>query len=158
MEVVLRILRSLTARGRTVVVSTHDHRLLELADSVIDMGAPAASHPVSTTGEVVLEPGEVLFCQGERGTLIFEVMDGRVQLDRAAGSEREASRVIMGPGDVFGEMAPLFEVSRSATATAISKTRLIARTVTDFRTCHGPDRLLELVGRWSTNEASHFQI
>ncbi len=49
-EVVSTLLRGLTARGRTVVVATHDQRLLPIADQIADLtpaGGPAPSGTVA---------------------------------------------------------------------------------------------------------------
>jgi putative ABC transport system ATP-binding protein len=147
-ETVLRILRSLTGRGRTVVVSTHDHRLLPLADRVIDM-SNLAGPPPSTKQYQSLVDGETLFRQGQMGSLIFEVVSGAIELRRLQPDGSEWERSVAGPGEFFGEMGALFELPRSATARAIGPTEVVARTVDDFRATHGAERLKELVGRFA---------
>ncbi len=162
-ESVLRILRSLTSRGRTVVVSTHDHRLLALADLVVDLGGGSLGptpdqHRQAATTSFDLAAGEVLFREGSTGDLIFEVQSGEIEITRrfddvdAAGDATLTPVAIVGPGDCFGEMAPLFGLPRSATARAVGPAAVIGRTVDEFRAVHGPERLKQLVGR-STAEA-----
>ncbi len=159
-ESVLRILRSLTSRGRTVVVSTHDHRLLALADRVVDLGGgslgptPDQRRQAPTTS-FDLTSGEVLFREGSAGDLIFEVQSGEIEITRRfddvdAGEATLAPVAIVGPGDCFGEMAPLFGLPRSATARAVGPAVVIGRTVEEFRAVHGPERLKQLVGRTTT--------
>jgi putative ABC transport system ATP-binding protein len=46
----------------------------------------------------------------------------------------------VGAGNYFGEMGPLFNLPRTATARARTPARLIAYTVRDFRKRLGPDR------------------
>ena len=54
------------------------------------------------------------------------MLSGKVKLGRTAADGRENMVAIMGPGDVFGEMA-LFDPSpRSTNAVAVSETRLAA--------------------------------
>lgn len=131
---VLRILRRLAAPGRTVVVATHDERLLPLADRVVELtpgAAPAEQPPV----QVSLEPGQVLFHQGDPGDLIYVVDSGKVELvrERADGTD-ELFDVVVGPGGYFGELAPMFGLRRSATARAgVEPAVLTGMTVHDFR-------------------------
>src|SRR3954447_26069050 len=67
-EGVLRLLRDLADAGRTVIVATHDERMMPLADRVIHLTAPAAgsSHEPA---QIELQSGEMLFNQGDRGEL-----------------------------------------------------------------------------------------
>jgi len=151
-ESVLRILRSLTSRGRTVVVSTHDHRLLPLADRVVDLGAGALAPTLPPTLDrhrtVELAVGEVLFVEGSTGDLVFEVQSGEIELTRRFVDDDDVRSVaVVSAGDCFGEMAPLFGLPRSATARAIASAVVIGRTVDEFRSVHGAERLKQLVGR-----------
>jgi putative ABC transport system ATP-binding protein len=141
-EVVLRILRSLTNRGRTVIVSTHDNRLLPLADQVIDMGHQPPSGLVPIT-QIELAAGQRLFSQGDVGDHLFRVESGQIELTR----DGEPLGVVLA-SDLFGEMAPLFRLPRSATAIATEPTRLTGYTVDAFTHEFGGFELRRLVGRW----------
>jgi putative ABC transport system ATP-binding protein len=141
-EVVLRILRGLTDRGRTVVVSTHDHRLLPLADQVVEM-APEHATDMTPTITVELAAGEELFAEGAEGDRLYRVESGSIELTR--GGQHLGVSV---EGDVFGEMAPLFSLHRSATATAREATLLTAFTVDGFTALYGGEELRRLVGRF----------
>ena len=44
-DVVRSLLRDVVGRGHTVIVATHDHRLLDLADQVIDLSKAAVAAP-----------------------------------------------------------------------------------------------------------------
>jgi putative ABC transport system ATP-binding protein len=132
---VLRALRALAAPGRVVVVATHDDRLLPLADRVVHLSAVAdgAAHaPVRVT----LEPGEVLFRQGEPGDLVYDVEEGEVDLVRALAGGGEELLDRYGPGRYFGELAPLFGLQRSATARAHTRAVVTGSPVSDFRNRH----------------------
>ena len=73
--ILIEMLRDLTARGQTLVVSTHDHRLLDLADQVLvirsgvlvaagprELGPPAV---IDTAGRLALDPATLaLFPDG----------------------------------------------------------------------------------------------
>jgi putative ABC transport system ATP-binding protein len=133
-ETVLRILRALTGRGRTVVVSTHDQRLLRLADQVIEMGA---------THHTNLAPTITVECAADEGDRIFRIEHGAIELTRG-GTHLHTARA----GEVFGEMAPLFSLPRSARAVAVEHTVLTGYTVDGFTDEFGGEELRRLVSRF----------
>jgi putative ABC transport system ATP-binding protein len=141
-EVVLRLIRSLTDRGRTVIVSTHDPRLLPLADDVIDM-APHAAVSATATDVVSLAAGDALFSEGSVGDLIYRIERGEVLITQNGRRVR-----ILGPSDVFGEMGPVFQLPRTASASAHTDAELTRYTVDEFRRQFGADELRRLVGRY----------
>ena len=62
-----------------------------------------------------LKKGTVLTCQGAAGGLAFIIVTGRAEMVR--GGKR---RVLLGPGDVVGELSLIDGEPRSATVTATS--------------------------------------
>jgi CRP/FNR family cyclic AMP-dependent transcriptional regulator len=72
-----------------------------------------------------LEPGEVLFRKGDPGDALYGVMAGRLRIHANATDGRDALLNIMGPGDVFGEIALIDGLPRTADATAIDKVELV---------------------------------
>jgi putative ABC transport system ATP-binding protein len=131
-EEVLRVLRSLAAGERVVVVATHDHRLLPLADQVIEL-VPEMGRTTTPPQRVELSAGEVLFRQGSWGELIYVVEEGDIEIvaEKDDGSEELITVVVA--GGYFGEMGPLFGIPRSASARARTKAVLIGYNSTDFR-------------------------
>lgn len=114
---VLQRLRTLAAPGRIVVVSTHDDRLLPLADHVVEL-TPRTMVDDRPPERRDLTPGEVLFSQGDAGTVVYEVDRGAVEIvRRLAGGGEEIVAVSEAPG-YFGELAAMFGVPRSASARA----------------------------------------
>ena len=74
--------------------------------------------------EVDLPRGATLFHEGDQGDRLYFIISGKVKLGRTASDGRENLVAVMGPGEVFGEMA-LFDPSpRSTAATAVSETQL----------------------------------
>src|SRR5262245_18132382 len=69
-ESVLVLLREIADSGRTVVISTHDDRLMALADRVVNL-SPRAPEKGLAPRELELAPGEVLFHQGDVGDLVY---------------------------------------------------------------------------------------
>ena len=142
-EGVLSLLRGLAAPGRVVVVATHDDRMLPLADRVVDLTAlqgSAGADPV-----IELAAGEVLFRQGERGSLVYVVEAGEVDLVRERADGTEERLHLAKKGDYFGELAPLLGFPRAATARARKKTRLRTYDVAEFRALVGSDGVARLL-------------
>lgn len=72
--------------------------------------------------ELRLAPGEVIFKEGDPGDGLYVVLSGRVQIAATiSGGERHVFSTV-GPGDVFGEMAVLDNLPRSAQASAEGET------------------------------------
>ena len=63
--------------------------------------------------------GEAIVTQGEPGGLVYVIAAGRVVVSRDGHVIRE-----LGPGDVFGELALMLDVPRTATVTALQPVRL----------------------------------
>ena len=116
-EGILVLLRELATPGRMVVVSTHDDRITHIADRVIEL-APQFSDADRPDEEVRLADGAVLFEQGDRGNLVYEVVEGTVEVyrDRSDGSDEVLAEIR--PGNYFGEIGPMLNLPRSASARA----------------------------------------
>ncbi|OBG82635.1 glutamine ABC transporter ATP-binding protein [Mycobacterium sp. E802] len=150
-EEVLRLIRELASGERVVVVATHDTRILPLADQVVEL-VPHVAVEHQSTEAVTLEPGEVLFSQGEMGDLIYVVTAGELEIVRELSSGGEEIIKVAGPGDYFGEMGPLFSLPRSATTRAKSEAVVVGYTVQAFRELLGPTGTRHLVGRQETED------
>lgn len=81
--------------------------------------------------EVRLEPGEILFRQGDKADALFFISEGRLTVTVDNGLLLDS----VGPGAVIGEMALILGGERSATAQATTQTRLFSLDR------HGLDRL-----------------
>ena len=75
--------------------------------------------------------GEVVIREGDPGNELFLIESGRVQVVRGSGS-RALLLAELGGGDVFGEMALLTGLPRSATVTALSDLDAWVVPQTDF--------------------------
>ena len=134
-------MRDLASPGRVIVVSTHDDRVSQLADRVIEL-APHFSDADRQPEEVHLADGEILFRQGERGELIYHVESGLLEVYRelADGGTEVLARVE--PGNYIGELGPILNLPRSASVRAVGDAFVIGYTVRAFRKEH-PHRLVE---------------
>jgi putative ABC transport system ATP-binding protein len=131
-EEVLALLRRLGSGERVVVVATHDQRLLPLADQVVELAAHAGT--TSRPEELVpLAPGQVLFRQGSWGDLIYVIAEGEVEIVTELEGGEEELRTVLGPGEYFGEIGPLFSMPRAATARARATSVVVGYTTRDFR-------------------------
>lgn len=97
----------------------------ELADSpaCADL-SPAELKVLLAIGETrVLEPGDVLFTEGEGGHDLALLLEGQVLVETVQDGERkELARV--GPPAVIGEIGLALDAPRSATVRALSQARL----------------------------------
>ena len=130
---VLRLLRTLAAPGRAVVVATHDERMLPLADRVVELSPRAAASEERPPTPITLQKDEVLFKQGDTGELVYVVDEGEIEIIRERADGTEECLTTVPPGGYFGELAPMFGLRRSATARATRPTRVTGLTLRAFR-------------------------
>jgi CRP/FNR family transcriptional regulator len=81
-----------------------------------------------------LQPGEVLFTEGEHGDSMAFVLVGNVSVikNNPDGKSVQVGRI--GPGDSIGEMALIDSLSRSATIKAEQLTAIVILSKEDFET------------------------
>ncbi len=156
---VVRLFKDLTVEdGTAIVMVTHDHRIIELADRLVHMvdgrivsdvmlndalriceflkGVEAFKNLTPTELTHVAErmikrhymPGEIVIREGEIGHELFLVSEGAVSVERSGG---EVAR--LGPGDFFGELALMSGAPRNATVTAADPLETYVLGEGDFR-------------------------
>jgi serine phosphatase RsbU (regulator of sigma subunit) len=82
---------------------------------------------------VNLEPGEVLFREGEPGESLFILLEGQLQVLMALGTPDERQLAVFGPGEFIGEMSLLIPGrARTASIRALRASRLWMMTHADF--------------------------
>lgn len=69
--------------------------------------------------------GQIIFSQGDPGDRVYVIVTGKVKISLRGPGGRENLRAIMGPADVFGELAVFDPGPRSCTATAITEVRAV---------------------------------
>jgi CRP-like cAMP-binding protein len=79
--------------------------------------------PPQFTREV--KAGQVIFEEGDLGTEMFIVHEGRVEISKRVEGGESKPLVVFEKGDFFGEMAILEDLPRTATATALSDGTLL---------------------------------
>ena len=88
-----------------------------------------------------LEPGEVLFEEGEPGDAFYIVFKGSVEITKARPGGTPEKLAVRRAGEGFGEMALLNDAPRSATARATEATQLMMVARDDFQELLGGDSL-----------------
>lgn len=131
-EGIISLLRDLRSDGRSIIVSSHDDRLVPVADRVIHMVAEFRED-AAPPRTIEHGAGETIFEQGSRGELVYVIHEGEVDIVRAAPDGSVEPLTTMAPGDYFGELGPLLGFPRSATAVAKTDVRMTAYNVVDFR-------------------------
>jgi len=134
-EGVLRLLRGIAAPGRLVVVATHDDRITQLADNVVEL-VPHLPESAREPQPVTLSAFEVLFNQGDPSDLVYTVESGEVEIYRVRSDGTEEPLTVMKPGSYFGELGPLLNLPRAASARAAVDTELIGYSARLFRNLH----------------------
>ena len=70
--------------------------------------------------------GTKFFQHGDAGDKLYLILEGRVRISREVPGMGEEALAVLGPGQVFGEMALLDESPRSADARVHERCRLLA--------------------------------
>ena len=123
-EGILGLVRDLASPGRVVLIATHDDRVTRLADRVVALAPHAALLPPEPV-TAFLEPGEVLFHQGDPSDYVYVVEQGDLEIYRVNAARDEQVLDVVGPGGYFGELGPLLDLPRSASVRARTASKLI---------------------------------
>ena len=86
----------------------------------------------NVTTEETYASGTRLFQYGDPGDKLYIILEGKVRISREVGGMGEEALAVLGPGEVFGEMALLDESPRSAGALAHERCRLLVITKDAF--------------------------
>lgn len=151
-RIVVNLLKQMTTlEGCTVVMVTHDNRILELADRIVNMVDGTIRSDVVLRDSVRiceflrtvdlfknLTPTEitniaekmkrrryamnnVIIREGDPGEEFFLVGEGLVEVSKRGSGPNDISLATLGAGDVFGERALIVDEPRNATCTAASE-------------------------------------
>ena len=148
--------------GTTVLIVTHDEKILDSADRIVNMrkgqiisdvdveaavdlceylrGCPAfASLPPNLVAEVAdkmvretYPAGRPVILQGEEGDKFYVIKTGHAEVLVHDGTTTQLVRTL-GPGDFFGEAALLLDQPRSATVLARGDLEVFALGKADFK-------------------------
>ncbi|HUV06916.1 MAG TPA: Crp/Fnr family transcriptional regulator [Spirochaetia bacterium] len=71
-----------------------------------------------------VDPGQIIFKEGETGNQMYIIQEGRVRVSKKIGG-REHILAVLGKSDFFGEMAIVTNVKRTATVSAIDDVKVL---------------------------------
>jgi putative ABC transport system ATP-binding protein len=131
-ESIIALLRDLREQGSIIVVSTHDARLVPVADTTVQM-AEHADVIESAPQRVRYVVGESVFEQGDRADLVYMIEEGSVDVLRVNADGTEERLTSLGPGQYFGELGALLGYPRSASIRATTDLVLTAYGPQTFR-------------------------
>jgi putative ABC transport system ATP-binding protein len=131
-EGILRLIRDIAAAGRLVIVSTHDDRITQLADQVVEL-MPRTPDVAAGPKSVHVNAGELIFRQGDASDLVYVIDSGTVEIFRELADGTEEPVVGLSDGEYFGELGPLLNLPRSASARARSDVVLQGFGAREFR-------------------------
>jgi CRP-like cAMP-binding protein len=106
-------------------------------------------------------PGHVIIERGDPADAVFAVATGKLKVVAPRSAGRDATLHILGPGDVFGEVALFHADGRTARVTAIEESVLVVIDHRDFmdllsRSNELSKRLLALMAGRLHNTIAHF--
>ncbi|MCU0260311.1 MAG: ATP-binding cassette domain-containing protein [Ilumatobacteraceae bacterium] len=131
-EAVIRLLQELRSQGRLIVVSTHDARLVPIADRIVQM-VPDAAHDDGQTRTATFAAGASIFEQGDASDVVYVIESGEIDIVRVLADGGEELLGRLGPGQYFGELGPLLGFRRSASARAATRVELTVMDPRVFR-------------------------
>jgi putative ABC transport system ATP-binding protein len=131
-EAVIALFRELRSQGRVIVVSTHDARLIPVADRVVRM-TPDGIEPGQGSHEVRFGSGVTIFRQEDPPDYVYVIETGQVEIVRELIDDQQELLATLGPGQYFGELGAMLGFPRSATARAASDVVMTALPPHEFR-------------------------
>jgi CRP/FNR family cyclic AMP-dependent transcriptional regulator len=126
---------------------TEQLRRVELFSSLKDR---ALERVASIAHEESYTSGTNIFQHGDVGDKVYLILEGKVRIARQVPGIGEEALAVLGPGQVFGEMALLDESPRSADALSHDGCRLLAIAKEDLDDLLFQDKDLAYEVLWST--------
>jgi len=96
----------------------------------VDLFSGLKPEALNLIGKVATEEthalGTKIFQHGDAGDKLYLILEGKVRISREVPGMGEEALAVLGPGEVFGEMALLDESPRSADARVHERCRVLA--------------------------------
>jgi len=104
----------------------------------------------------VLEKGQVVIQEGEKGDSLFLIKDGDFQVSTAGAGDQPVALATLQSGDFFGEIALISDQPRTATVTALTRGRLMVLSRANFMELAGRfPKVLEVAQSYLQQRAEH---
>jgi CRP/FNR family cyclic AMP-dependent transcriptional regulator len=78
-------------------------------------------------------PGQMIFAEGQPGDRLYIIASGKVKIARRAPDGRDNLQAVLGPSDMFGELAVLDPGPRASSATALTQVRAMSSDRAELR-------------------------
>ena len=104
----------------------NDEEVIRRAPLFTALDDAAAATLRESMTQVKVSKGQILFKEGDACDRLFVVVEGKLKLGTSSGDGRENLLSILGPGDMFGELSLFDPGPRTATATAVTDSRVLA--------------------------------
>jgi len=131
-EAIIRLLRTIRSEGHLIVVSTHDARLVPIADRIVHMVPDVEEHERGPA-QLTLAAGTSLFEQGDPSDVVYVIDEGEIDIIRILSDGGEQPLARLGAGQYLGELGPLMGFPRSASARAATDVVLTVLSPHEFR-------------------------
>lgn len=95
-------------------------------ETLAPRGGSAYTYRMASDNIKIYEAGDLIFKEGEKGDLMFVLLEGAVELKMKLERGETVLKTVDTPNDFFGEMTLLDERPRSASAVAVKKTKVLA--------------------------------
>ena len=117
------------AQGRESVMLANELKALSLFERLGDSQLQRVADLCTLSS---LAPNHEVFHQGDAGDTFYMILSGAIRIIRDAGTPTEKLLATLNGGACFGEMGPIMDQPRSATAVAEEATTLVAMDKTAF--------------------------
>lgn len=106
-------------------------------------------HIESICTEIRLQPGEILFHEGDEPAFFYIIVQGRIRISRIIPGMGEEALAILDKGSYFGEMEIFEPIPRAAQAMAHSTCVLQAIRIADLHQAMHDDREMTISLLWN---------
>jgi CRP-like cAMP-binding protein len=106
--------------------------LLKMNALFAGLGEEALNNIANLCSRRQIDGNEMLFQKGDKGDALYGIRRGQIRIETGTAGGGRLTLNIMGPGDVFGEIALLDGQARTADATATEKSELYVLRRDDF--------------------------
>lgn len=103
-----------------------DESIVRKAPIFQGLDEAAANSLRTSMSPIKLRKSQILFKEGDDGDHLYIVTSGKIKLGTKSVDGRENLLMILGPGDMFGDLSLFDSGPRTSTATAVTEARLLS--------------------------------
>ncbi|MCA0337903.1 MAG: Crp/Fnr family transcriptional regulator [Actinobacteria bacterium] len=110
-----------------------DHDVVRRAPLFAGLDQESAESLIAQMTTTHMERGDILFHEGDPGDRLYVLGEGKIKLGQSSPDGRENILAVLGPGEMFGELSLFDPGPRTATATAVAETQVLALSTEQLR-------------------------